>query len=233
MNNNESRFFQWVVGETKGEVKVFDRVETEEADGVNYIVFKDNSRINEDFVAALNQRDLTNKMMAEIDHPNNCWKFKEEWIGREEEKWEMNADGEKVCVVPFTPGKKVIHLVPPKRTAAKTSKFGEISNATPIQTPATAAVNTNIVFEVSSATIPIDKTDPVYILMTKAKKNDADINMGMTISLPPKNLYDIAKESFEGGDEKFIQYIVDEITVEEIKNALKVSIKQMYEGVSL
>jgi hypothetical protein len=51
----------------------------------------------------------------------------------------------------------------------------------------------------------------------------------MIISLPPKNLYDIAKESFEDGDEKFIQYIVDEITVDEIKNALKTAIKEMYE----
>ena len=51
------RWFQWVVGDRKGEVMAFDKIESEE--GNLYIRFKDNSRINEIFVAQLNDKDLT------------------------------------------------------------------------------------------------------------------------------------------------------------------------------
>jgi len=72
--------------------------------------------------------------------------------------------------------------------------------------------------------------DLLSIVMSKAKKIDTEICMEMTISLPLPALYQIAKDSFENGDEKFIDYIVDEIKVDEIKNALKNAIFSMYEN---
>jgi len=212
-----NRYFQWVAGDQRGQVKVFDKIEADGAD--TFIVFKDDSRINESLVASLNQIDMTGKYMAEVDSTNNIWSFREDWVGREEERWEMDSDGIKQLVIPFTPGKKVIHLVPPTPTPRTSSAFGRISNPAPQPTP-------EIVIEKNK----IDKSDPVYILMSKAKKSDSEINMGMIVSLPPKNLYDLAKDSFDEGDEKFIKYIVDEITVDEIKDALKLAIKEMYEG---
>ena len=216
----ENRYFQWVVGENRGQVKIFDKIE---ADGEDvFIVFKDGSRINETFVAPLNQKDLTQKFMAEIDSPNNIWSFREEWVGREEERYEIDAEGIKQLVIPFNPGKKVTHLIPPNPTPKTSSAFGHVTN---VPTPA-PVVNTPAPIQNN-----VDKSDPVYILMSKAKKLDSEINMGMIISLPPKNLYELAKDSFEEGDEKFIRYIVDELTVEEIKGALKQAIKEMYEQV--
>jgi hypothetical protein len=211
----EGRFFQWVAGEQRGQVQFFDRIETDGPDV--YIVFKNNTRINEALVAPLNQKDLTGKLMAEIDQPNNCWQFKDEIVGREEERWEIDSEGIKQLVIPFNPGKKVVHLLPPRPSAPKSSNFGQISN-TPETTP-------------ESTKEKIDKSDPVYILMSKAKKIDSEITMGMIVALPPKNLYELAKDSFEEGSDKFIKYIVDEITVEEIKEALRLAVKEMYEGV--
>jgi len=215
----ELRYFQWVIGEQRGQVKIFDRIEADGAEA--FIVFKDDSRINENLVAPLNEKDLTGKYMAEIDSPHNIWSFREEWVGREEEKWEMDSEGIRQLVIPFSPGKKVIHLIPPKPTPKRSSSFGQISNVLPNfqYTPPPPEVPKNT----------IDKSDPIYILMSKAKKVDSEINMGMIVSLPPKNLYDLAKESFDEGDEKFIEYIVDDITVDEIKDALKIAIKEMYE----
>lgn len=220
---NEKRFFQWVLGDRKGEVMIFNKIEVEGADV--YITFKDNSRINETFVAPLNQKDLTGKLMAEIDSPTNCWKFKEEVIGEETGRVEQDAesgvryevpsvteiasDGQKLPVK-----KKKVTLIPPRPSAPRSSNFGIIEVEKPI-------FKTNI-----------DASDPVYILMSKAKKIDNEISMNITISLPPKSLYDIAKESFDNGDEKFIQYIVEEVTTDEIKNALKKAIREMYEQVS-
>jgi len=215
----EPRYFQWIAGEQRGQVQFFDKIETEGPDV--FIIFKDNTRINESLVAPINQKDLTGKLMAEIDHPNNCWQFKEEWVGREEERWEMDSGGIKQLVIPFNPGKKVVHLMPPNPSAPRSSNFGQISNAPPV--PA---------YDIPTPeTTKIDKSDPIYILMSKAKKVDSEITMGMIIALPPKNLYELAKDSFEEGSVKFIKYIVDELTVEEIKEALRIAVKEMYEGV--
>jgi len=217
----EQRYFQWLAGENRGQIVIFDHIES---DGeMVFICFKGDSRINEALVAQLNSKDLTGKMMAEIDHPNNGWQFKEEWIGRIEERYEINADGERVCVEPGNPGRKAVKLIPPRPTPPRSSSFGQIANTLPdfqhTPPPPEAPKNT------------IDKSDPVYILMTKAKKVDSEITMGMVVALPPKNLYELAKDSFDEGDEKFIQYIVDELTVEEIKDALKLAIREMYEGI--
>jgi hypothetical protein len=216
----EARYFQWVAGEQRGQVQFFDKIE---ADGPDvYILFKDGGRINESLVASLNQKDLTGKLMAEIDHPNNCWQFNETWVGREEERHEMDSEGVLQLVVPFNPGKKVVKLIPPRHSAPRASNFGQISNPAPVQ---------EVIQPIDNKS-KIDKSDPVYILMSKAKKLDSEINMGMIISLPPKNLYELARDSFEEGDEKFIRYIVDELTVEEIKEALRLAVKEMYEGVT-
>lgn len=210
----ENRYFQWIVGDQRGQVKVFDRIETDGADV--YIVFKDETRINETLVAPLNQKDMTGKLMAEVDSTKNVWAFKEKWVGREEERWEMDAAGINQLVIPFNPGKKVVELIPPRPTPKNSSSFGTISNVTPLP-------------PIEDPEKKIDKTDPVYILMSKAKKFDSEITMGMIVSLPPRNLYELAKDSFDEGDEKFINYIVNDITVDEIKDALKLAIKEMYE----
>lgn len=206
---NKTRWFQWVIGDKKEQISIFDRVESD--DGINYIVFKDGGRIDETLVAPLNEKSLTNKYMAEIDHPDNRWSFKEVWVGRQEEKWELNAEQEKVCIQPLIKGRKTIKLICPKPTAARTSVFGEINQ---VQAPAKSNVDTS---------------DPVYIMMSKAKKVDNDVEMIMSIALPSKNLYNVAEESFDKGGKKVVEYIIENIDTKDIKDALKVAITQMYE----
>lgn len=216
----ERRWFQWIIGDQKGQVLIFDEIQEE--DGITYVAFKDGSRININLIAEINAKDLTGMYMAEVESMDNLWTFRDEWVGREEEKWEQNADGDTVCVVPFTPGRKVTKIIPPRPTHRRSASFGlpEFQHTPP--PPPQPVIEDKI-----------DRTDPVYILMSKSKKNDSEINMGMTISLPPKSLYELARESFDEGDEKFIQYIVDEITVDEIKDALKIAIKDMYETITI
>jgi len=221
--SDEKRFFQWIMGDNRGQVVIFDKIETDGED--NYVVFKGGSRCNEQLIAELNANDLTNKYMAEVSDPNNVWQFKEKWVGREEEVWEQNADGESVCVQPAVEGRKVIDIIKPRPVAPRASNFGVISNAQEYIVPPAPIIIQATTLDATG----IDKHDPVFILMTKSKKIDTEIDMSLVISLPPKNLYNLAKESFEDGDEKFIKYIVSEITVAEIKEAIQEGIKQMYE----
>jgi len=212
MNN---RYFQWIVGERRGEVMVFDSVIEE--DGLIFIVFKDGSRINEDLVAEINVEKLDGKLMAEVENPSNVWSFKDEWVGREEELWETNAEGESVCVIPFTPGRKVVHIIPPRKS---TSKFGNLP---------TAPHHHNLLsVEILPQKNTINTGDPVYIMMDKSKKVDTEVNMTLTISLPSQSLFDVVSESFEDGSNKALEYIIENIDIKDIKSALRAGIDSMY-----
>lgn len=223
---NEKRFFQWLVGERQGEVVIFDHVE--EDDGLIFVCFKDKSRINESLVAPINQHDATGKLMAEIDHPNNIWKFETKIVGEEtgrvEKDWESQVAYEVPSVTEIaTNGQKVptkrkqITLIPPRRSAPKTSNFGNIVNQPVQQTPPPTTLLSNL-----------DKTDPVFIMMSKSKKVDNDVEMIITIAMPPKSLYDVAEESFDDGGNKVVEYIIENIQIKDIQDALKIAIKNMY-----
>lgn len=221
----ENRYFQWIAGDKRGQVMIFDRIETEGDD--TFIVFKDGSRINDDLVSPIGKIDQTGKFMAEIESPNHVWTFKEEWVGRQEEVWEEQDDtnpGNKVCVQPFVPGRKIVKLIPPGSKPL-------FNQPPPIGAPEIPQTNVLTARPIEIPPVPtpkVDTSDPVYILMSKSKKEDADITMTMTISLPPKTLYELAESSFDEGGEKFIEYIIQNITVDEIKEALRDAISNMY-----
>ena len=206
------RYFQYIAGERKGEILIFDKIEQD--DGINFISFKDGSRCNEDLILPLNETDWEGMLMAEISDPNNGWKIREEWVGREEEKWETNKDGEKVCVQPFVQGRKKIVAIQPLKTKAKFGKIDKITE-TPI---------TNDYKEMK----PI--SDPVWIMLDKAKKFPIDITLDLVISLPSKSLFSVANESFENGGEKVIDYIITNLDNAKIKDSLKVALLKAYEN---
>lgn len=243
---SNNRYFQWVVGERRGEVVIFNDIVLE--DGEYFISFKDGSRINEKLVAQINQRDLTGKMMAEVDSPTNIWRFQQketpgskpriERDDRSGETYEVPSVEEVVYadltgeggVTKPIPKRKTLELIPPALTPPSHSVFGAYKAATQPE-PVVQEVSPEPIINVEPQKPKSkDETDPVYILMSKAKKRDTEITMEMTVSLPPKHLYDIAKESFDEGDTKFIDYIVGEITVDDIKEALKSAIKDMYDA---
>ena len=235
----EQRFFQWLSGERRGEVVVYDDII--EDDGEVFIVFKDDSRINDKFVAALNETDATGKLMAEVENMSKLWQFKEEVIGNTgpiyEQDWESQQKFEvpsaddlahadltgETGTVKARPKKKKVTLIPPTKTRPEVveSKFGMVKQA-PAPVPAPAAPVSKW-----SETV-LDTSDPVYIMLDKAKKVDSEVNMTLTISLPSKSLFDVAKESFEEGDKRSLEYIIENLDVSEIKEALKRGIEEMY-----
>lgn len=206
----EKRYFQFIASPRKGEVLVFDKIE-EEGDMV-FVSFTDKSRCNEELILPINQTSPGNMLMAEVENTKNIWTFKEDWIGREEEKWEKNEKGENVCVQPFVEGRKKLIQFPPKKSVAK---FGQID-----QQP-------------SELVKPIEdhSDDPVWVMMSKSKKFDTQIPMELTISLPSKALYNVAKESFEDGSKKVIEYIISNIDDTKLKENLKYALLEAYEDI--
>jgi hypothetical protein len=219
MANN--RFFQWLSSDRKGQIVIYDDVV--EDDGEIYVCFKDGSRVNENFVLAINVKDPNGKLVAEIEGPNNHWQFKEKLVGREEERWELNGDGERVCIQPFIEGKKITELIPPRPSH---SKFGELKRQEqPVIQNDISIIQNETIKPVTSNS---DKNDPVTIMLDKSKKIDTEISMNLTISLPSKELYNIIKSNFEDGDKKTLEYIICNMNTEAIKTSIKDALQTMY-----
>jgi hypothetical protein len=219
------RFFQYLAGERQGEVLVFDRIEQE--DGINFVCFKDGSRCNEELIIPINERTWSTQLMAEIEGPKNCWTFKEEWVGRQEERWsapEEAPDGVSHLVQPFVPGRRKVTPFPPRPTR---SNFGQISN--PVQESDLTMQGTGISQQSSSNAV--NKAflgDPVWLMMDKAKKFDTQVEMSLTISLPSKSLYDVARDSFDEGGTKVIEYIISNLDDKKLKDSLRLALLDAY-----
>jgi len=242
--NDKARFFQWITGERRGEVVIFDKIVQE--DGIIFISFKDNSRINANLVAEINVTDLTNKMMAEVENSRNIWRFKEKPAvdeSRIEQDWQTQVKYEVPSaddiahadltnpeggVVQPKKQKKAIKLIPPIKTR---NKFGRIASTDDLAASYNESIKTEL--KIQSATLvepSMDHNDPVYIMMNKAKKKDIEVSMTLTISLPSKALFDVAVESFDKGGDKVIEYILNNMDIKEIKESLKIALKNTYIG---
>lgn len=239
----KNRWFQWVVGDRRGEVLALDNIIEE--DNIVYISFKDGSRINSELVAEINQKSLDGKMMAEVDSPNNIWAFKETIINNDDSRTEVDWETQVKYDVPSiteiaSDGKqlpkktKKIELIPPRPTY---NKFGKISNTKDIIDDFDLTNKKEIEIPISDKKIEqtspnkstVNSDDPIYIMMEKSKKIVSEITMSLAVLLPSKSLYNVAKESFDDGDIKTIEYIIENIDISKIKESLKEGIKQMYE----
>jgi len=65
-------------------------------------------------------------------------------------------------------------------------------------------------------------------MISKSKKIDQIIEMELNISLPSISLFNVITESFDGGADKLIEYIIQDINVDAIKDAIKNSLRIMY-----
>lgn len=217
-----TRYFQYLAGSKKKEIVIFNKIETEE--DMIFVTFTDGSRCNEELIIPINDKEWNGKFMAEIENPKNCWKFAEEWIGRKEEKWEQNKEGEKVCVQPYVEGKLKIIPIFPKPS---TSKFGFM----PKEYDDSDSTVTTIPIKLDS--IKLDSFDPVYLMIEKAKKFDTKLELNLIIALPKKSLYDIVEESYEKGGEKMIEYILENTDTEILKDTFKKALLEKYKNTKI
>ncbi|HPI81605.1 MAG TPA: hypothetical protein PK122_00025 [Candidatus Paceibacterota bacterium] len=218
----QRRFFQFLAGERKGEVVVFDKIEEDE--GIIFVCFKDGSRCNEELILPLNERKWSAQLMAEVESPSNVWTFKEEWVGRQEERQEMDADGRMQIVQPFIEGRKKVTPIPPKPTK---SSFGQV-NSFSQGSNTNLSQGTNVQQRASNDELGVVSNDPVYLMMDKAKKFDTVIEMNLIVSLPSKALYNVAEESFEEGGDKVIEYIIRNLDDQKLKDSLRRALKEAY-----
>ncbi len=75
----------------------------------------------------------------------------------------------------------------------------------------------------------VAESDPVKILAKTCKKHPTDINLILTINLPSRSIYNIAKAEFEDGGEKFVDCLVEEMNISEIVKSVSVALRTAYE----
>lgn len=214
------RFFQWIDGNLE---KISEFSHTEEDEGEIYLVFKDGERVNQMFVANLNETDLTNKYVAEIEGPHNKWGLDIKVVGKTEEVWETNAEGLLVCVQPAYEGKTVKKLIPPK----KTNLYSRNENIPDVAKDNVILDNDSIAMQKLSQ--KADVNDPVIMLMQKAKKDDVDIQFNINIKIPDKNFYNLLKSTIDDDiDEKFFTHIIEDMDTNLLKDSLKHMLFEFY-----
>jgi hypothetical protein len=233
------RYFQWIAGERKGEVVFFDKIVEES--NMSFVAFKDDTRVNSELIAEINETSLSGKMIAEVESPSNIWTFKERII-ENKPRYEIDHESGLKYQVPsveeiMTDGtaipsqKRVIDIIPPRKTM---NKFGRIAHTQDLAGEYNESIATHPeVPNKTPETIPVQPkqqlvSDPVFIMLDKSKKVDTEVNMTLTISLPSTQLFDVARDSFDDGANKALEYIIENIDISDIKTALKAGIEEMY-----
>lgn len=77
----------------------------------------------------------------------------------------------------------------------------------------------------------VNVASPIYAIVSKCKKKDVIAPFELNLKLPGKSVYNLIKEDFgEESSEEFFDIILGELDINEIKNCLKESLRQSYEG---
>jgi len=73
---------------------------------------------------------------------------------------------------------------------------------------------------------------PIYNLLARQKKKPIEIELKIKVPLPSKDLFNVLTSSFDDAETEIIQFIIDSIDIDDIRNTLSKSIRENYYGTS-
>jgi len=76
--------------------------------------------------------------------------------------------------------------------------------------------------------VKVNKASPIYGLLSKQKPNMVDVDISIKINLPPKELYSVLTNSFDGAREEIVDYVISSLNIDDIKKSLSDSILNTY-----
>ena len=68
---------------------------------------------------------------------------------------------------------------------------------------------------------PKKEVNPIFALLEKSIKANAAEKLILNIQLPPKDLIKVISSSFDDGEETVLNYLISQISIEEIQNQIK------------
>ena len=87
--------------------------------------------------------------------------------------------------------------------------------------------NVMIVDNTSSVTV---SANPITSLLEKQKPNWVEVGIKLKLNLPTKSLYNILTSSFEDADKEIIEFVVNDLDIEIIKDSLRQNIREIYKA---
>ena len=148
----------------------------------------------------------------------------------------LNVENSKIGKKRYTPPRYKGDMLPLPSYSEYSAEFVE-----PAPVPRRAAPANVVYGDPAPAPIParlnsakvnisgMSESDPVKILAKTCKKHPTDINLILTINLPSKSIYNIAKSEFDNGGEKFVDCLVEEMNISEIVKSVSIALRTAYE----
>lgn len=83
-----------------------------------------------------------------------------------------------------------------------------------------------------SGTVTISQASqsPIYNLLARQKKKPVEIELKIKVPLPSKDLFNVLTSSFDDAENEIVQFIIDSIDIDDIRNTLSKSIRENYYG---
>lgn len=235
------KYFQWLDGDKIG--KIVKYVSTEIEDGELYLSFSDGSRCNRNYVALLNEFNISNKYISHISGLDNAWDIYYEEIPEVIEKYDTDVDGVRHCVQPYEPSRKIKRVRQPKfyhiqEDEYETFDTPTINSREHKQSEGTykesdnSHIELNHVDDVRVNELSINNVNreisAIEILCEKAKKVESEFNVSITVNIPHKSFYDVIDSSFENGGDDVINYIMEHINSKDVYEAIKTGLTSIY-----
>lgn len=74
---------------------------------------------------------------------------------------------------------------------------------------------------------PIEQK-PIFALLSKQKENWVDVDLKLSINLPPKSLWDVLMSSFDNADADILEFVTKDLDIEVVRESLRQSIRDIY-----
>jgi len=83
--------------------------------------------------------------------------------------------------------------------------------------------------DISYESVGVKSSDsPIFSLLSKQKENWVDVDLKLTINLPPKSLWDVLMGSFDDAEKDILEYVTKDLDIEVVRQSLRESIKEIY-----
>jgi hypothetical protein len=69
---------------------------------------------------------------------------------------------------------------------------------------------------------------PIYKLLKKQKKNTVEVSIKLKLNLPSKDLYSVLCLSFDDAEKEIVDFVLDDVNIDDIKRSLGESIRKSY-----
>ena len=100
----------------------------------------------------------------------------------------------------------------------------------PTPAPQSQASVSSIKFGDAGATVTEASQSPIYNLLARQKKKPVEIELKIKVPLPSKDLFNVLTSSFDDAENEIVQFIIDSIDIDDIRNTLSKSIRENYYG---